>query len=99
MKTVNWLIILAGIVMILWLASILLTTPLDGGQLAFAVGFGLVMGWAFGLVRRDKSRVANGEAGEIIEGRVRKYQSTQEALNVAIDYGEKEAARRRKAGL
>lgn len=43
MKTKSLLTGLAGLVMIIWVGTVIFTTPFDAGMLFLTIGFGLIM--------------------------------------------------------
>ena len=43
MKTNNLLTGLAGLVMIIWIGTVIFTTPFDAGMLLLTIGFGVIM--------------------------------------------------------
>ena len=43
MKTKSLLIGLAGLVMIIWIGTVLFTTPFDAGMLLLTIGFRVIM--------------------------------------------------------
>jgi len=43
MKTKSLLIGLAGLVMIIWIGTVIFTTPFDAGMLLLTIGFGVIM--------------------------------------------------------
>ena len=55
MKTNNLLTGLAGLVMIIWIGTVIFTTPFDAGMLFLTVGFCLVIFGIFFYAQRQTS--------------------------------------------